>query len=632
MSSSPTTIAEQPAMPSRTDAQLFVVARKRKVVLCLLLVLVTLGFYNSVVQNRFTTLDDEVYILHNSHVRAGLTWNTVAYAFTTFDTGNWHPLAWMSHALDCQLFKLNPAGHHYVSLLLHVLNAILLFLLLEAATGLTWPSLMVAALFALHPVNVQSVAWAAERKNVLSMTFFLLTMHAYGWYVRRVSVKRYAAVAALFALGLMAKPEIITLPCVLLLWDYWPLQRMNGQGRAEDSTGAQSQRSFSFLVLEKLPLLLLSLGSALVTVMAARASDAGRNGLTRARIGNALVSYIRYLGKAFWPTKLAVMYPYHGHSIPAWAILSSAAALLFVTGAVLHFRSHRYLVVGWFWFLGTLVPVIGIVEVGMQAMADRYAYLPFIGLFIAVIWGVAEIARWRKIPPIWLAAPSILILAILGMLTRRQIPYWHDGETMWRHTISVTGRNTVAHAELGYTLAEEGRAEEAIAEYKTVEAMHGYGAPALVQVGSFAQSHGHLQDAFRQYKESLELSADANERSEACAHMGSAFLQMGDIPNAKLGYSYALQQNPKNTFALMGSGLLAEREGDFAAAIVQLDLALKVHPTDVGYLLLAQALRRAGHLPEADKAEQYAQQNTSDLNQARQSAAEALASAGLKPE
>ncbi|MGA8438670.1 MAG: tetratricopeptide repeat protein [Candidatus Sulfotelmatobacter sp.] len=632
MSSTPTTIIQQPAIASGLQARLFILGRKRKVVLCLLLVLVTLGFYNSIVQNGFTTLDDEVYILHNPHVRAGLTWNTFTYAFTTFDTANWHPLTWLSHALDCQLFNLNPAGHHYVNLLLHALNAILLFLLLEAATGLTWPSLMVAALFALHPVNVESVAWAAERKNVLSMTFFLLAMHAYGWYVRRVSVKRYAALAALFALGLMAKPEIITLPCVLLLWDYWPLQRMNGQRHPEHSTGEQSPRSFSFLVLEKLPLLLIALGSAVVTIAAERSSDTVRSGFTVARIGNALVAYVRYLGKAFWPTQLAVMYPYHGHSIPAWAILSSAAGLLFVTAVVLHFRRHRYLVVGWFWFLGTLVPVIGIIEVGMQAMADRYAYLPFIGLFIAVVWGVAETARRREIPAAWLAVPSVLILAILGMLTRHQVPYWYDGETMWRHTISVTGRNTMAHDGLGYTLAEQGRVEEAIAEYNTVEAMHGYGAPAIIQVGVFEQNHGRLQEALGQYKQSLDVSADADERSEAYARMGAAFVQMGDMPNAKIGYGYALQQNPKNTFALIGSGLLAEREGDFTVALGQIARALKVQPTDVGYLLLAQALRRAGRMPEADQAEQYAQQISSDLNQARQSAAQELASAGLKPE
>lgn len=632
MSSGPTIVAEQPAAASSAEPHPLIAARKRRVILCLLLVLVTLGFYSSVVHNRFTTLDDEVYILHNPHVRAGLTWNTFAYAFTTFDAGNWHPLTWMSHALDCQLFNLNPVGHHYVNLLLHALNAVLLFLLLEAATGLTWPSLMVAALFALHPVNVESVAWAAERKNILSMTLCLLAMHAYGWYVRRVSVKRYALVATLFALGLMAKPEIVTLPCVLLLWDYWPLERMKGPARPADSGGEPSQRSFSFLFVEKVPLFLLSLCSAIVTVIAARSSDAVRGGFTGARVGNALLSYIRYLVKAFWPAGLAVMYPYHGHSIPGWAILASAATLVLVTAIVLRFRSHRYLVVGWFWFLGTLVPVIGLVEVGMQAMADRYAYLPFIGLFIAVVWGVAETARWRKVPAAWLAVPSVLILAVLGMVTWRQISYWHDGETMWRHTISVTGRNTMAHDGLGYTLAEQGRVEEAIAEYKTVEEMHGYGAPAIIQVGVFEQTHGHLQEALGQYKQSLEVSIDANERSEAFAHMGAAFVQAGDIQNAKLGYGYALQQNPENTFALIGSGLLAEREGDSTFAMVQIARALKVKPTDVGCLLLEEVLRRAGRVPEADEAEQYAHRISSDLAQARQSAAQELAAAGIKPE
>jgi tetratricopeptide (TPR) repeat protein len=632
MSSSPATMTEQPAIPSRAEAHFFIAARKRRVVLCLLLLLVTLGFYNSVVRNRFTTLDDEVYILHNPHVRAGVSWSTFRYAFTTFDAGNWHPLTWLSHALDCQLFGLNPVGHHYINLLLHASNAVLLFLLLEGATGLTWPSLMVAALFALHPVNVESVAWAAERKNVLSMTFFLLAMHAYGRYVRRVSVKRYAVVAALFALGLMAKPEIITLPCVLLLWDYWPLQRMDGQARSAHSTDAPAQRSFSFLFLEKLPLLLLSLCSAMMTVIAARSSDAARSGFTGARIGNALVAYVRYLGKAFWPTRLAMMYPYHGHSIPAWAIAASAGALLSVSALVLHFRRHRYLVVGWFWFLGTLVPVIGIVAVGMQAMADRYAYLPFIGLFIAVVWGVAEAARRRNIPALWLAAPSVLILAVLGMVTHHQVSYWNDGETMWRHTISVTERNTMAHDGLGYTLAEEGRVEEAIAEYNTVEAMHGYGAPAMIQIGIFEQTHGRLQEALGQYKQSLDVAVDANERAEGYAHMAAAFAQMGDIPNAKLGYGYALQQNPKSTFALISSGLLAEREGDVTFATVQIARALKIKPTDVGYLLLAQVLHRAGRLPEADQAEQVAQRISSDLNQARQSAADELAAAGIKPE
>ena len=301
LSSGATATAIKSTAIIRPPARLFISGEKRSTVLCLLLVLLTLAFYNPIVHNGFTNFDDNGYITDNPHVRAGLTWDTVKWAFTSRDCANWHPVTWLSHAFDCQLFKLNPAGHHYVTVLLHAVNAILLFLLLEGATGFTWPSFMVAALFALHPVNVESVAWAAERKNVLSMLFFLLTLHAYGWYARRVNVKRYAVVAALFALGLMAKPEIITLPFVLLLWDYWPLRRLYSERSPEDLPETPVPRSFSFLLLEKVPLLLLSAGSAVITLVAQRAGQALRGAPAWVRFGNAAVAYVRYLGKAFWP-------------------------------------------------------------------------------------------------------------------------------------------------------------------------------------------------------------------------------------------------------------------------------------------------------------------------------------------
>jgi protein O-mannosyl-transferase len=606
-------------------------AGRRTAILCFLLVLVTLAGYNSIARNGFTTLDDEVYVLHNPPVSTGLKWDTVKWAFTTFHSGNWHPLTWLSLALDCRIFGVNPVAIHFENVLLHSLNAVLLFLLLEGCTGLTWPSLMVAALFALHPINVESVAWAAERKNTLSMTFFLLAMQAYGRYVKRSSARTYAAVAALFALGLMTKPEIITLPFVLLLWDYWPLQRMSGL-RAKAVAGSKVQKSFAFLLTEKLPLLGISLASAIVTVVAARANDAVRSGFTFARIGNSLVAYVRYLGKAFWPARLAVMYIYRGHSISLWGIVSSACLLIVVTAAVLCLRSHRYLVVGWFWFLGTLVPAIGIVAVGMQAMADRYAYLPFIGLFIAVVWGAAELASWGKVPQSWLALPSVSVLVLLGLVTHHQITYWHDGETMWKRTLSVTERNTVAHDGLGYTFSEQGRVEEAIAEYKKVEELHGYGAPAIIQVGEYEQAHGYPRDAIEQYKLSLSMAMDAGEQSDAYAHLASALTETGDFSNAKLAYGYALQGNPQNDLALAGSGLMAERIGDMGAALVQIEHAVKAQPSDVNYLLFAQALRRTGRLPEAEAAEQKAHQVSSDFEKAQRSAARQLAAAGITPE
>jgi tetratricopeptide (TPR) repeat protein len=596
----------------------------------LLLVLLTLAFYNPIVHNGFTNFDDNVYITQNDHVRAGLTWNTVKWAFTSFDAANWHPLTWLSHALDCQLFKLNPAGHHYVTVLMHAANAILLFLLLAGATGFTWPSFFVAALFALHPVNVESVAWASERKNVLSMLFFLLALHAYGWYVRRESVRRYAVVAVLFALGLMAKPEIITLPFVLLLWDYWPLRRMFGTVSDEDLPYARVPRSFSFLILEKIPLLLLSAASAVVTFMVQSAADAVRTAPGWVRFGNVPVAYVRYLGKAFWPTRLAALYPHPGRFLPTWKVLASILILLLLTAIVVRFRSRRYLAVGWFWFLGTLVPVIGIVQVGVQAMADRYAYLSYIGLFVGVVWCVGEIAREWEISPVWLAVPASLVLLTLGMLTRHQLTYWHDNEVLWRHALSITERNYTAHDALARDLARQGRMEEATVEFDAAYKLHAYTAPELVDIGFFLQTHGRAKDAIEQYQRALENSPDSKSRAVALTMLGSAFSQTGDFVDAKLSYAYALWETPENSVALVSSGLLAERDADYPMAIDQISHAMKVAPTDAGYLLLEQALRRAGRMAEADEAHAQAQRISHDLAQAKQSAAQVLASAGIK--
>jgi len=600
--------------------------------LCLLLLLLTLAFYNPIVNNGFTNYDDNGYITDNPHVRAGLTWETVKWAFTSFEQFNWHPITWLSHAFDCQLFKLNPAGHHYVNVLLHAVNAILLFLLLEGATGLTWPSLMVAALFALHPMNVESVAWAAERKNVLSMFFFLLTLHAYGWYVRQLSVKRYAAVAALFALGLMAKPEIITLPFVLLLWDYWPLRRMGGEFSAKDLPNAPVPRSFSFLLLEKMPLLLLSAGSAVITLAAQRAGNALRSAPAWVRLGNAAVVYVRYIGKAFWPVNLAVLYPHPGRLLPVWEIVVSAALLLLLTGLALHGRRHRYLVVGWFWFLGTLVPVIGLVQVGVQAMADRYAYISYVGLFVCAIWGVTEIARQRRISAVWLGAPAVLILSTFGMASRHQLAYWYDSESLWRHTLSVTQRNYTAHDAFGHALADQGRVEEAIVQFNAAESLDAYPVAEMLRFGIYEQTHGHVQEAIEQYRRALANSPDANTRAAAMNLLGSALALTGDISRANMSYAYVLKDNPDNIAALIGSGLLAERGGDSAFAVVQISHAMKVEPSDVGYLLLEQALRRTGKMAEADEAHGHAQGISHDFIRAQEAAAQALASAGIKLE
>ena len=636
----------QPTVIPRPPVHWLVSPERRSVVLCLLLALATLAAYNPIVQNGFTNFDDDIYILNNAHVRAGLTWDTVKWAFTSFDAANWHPLTWLSHALDWQLFGANPVGAHYVNVLLHTGSALLLFLLLEGATGLIWPSFMVAGLFALHPVNVESVAWAAERKNVLSMVFFLLTLHAYGWYVRRGGAGRYIAMAALFALGLMAKSEIITLPFVLLLWDFWPLRRavlssgpvpgsrfsVLSERRGEDpsASGAAVPRSVSFLLLEKVPLLILSVGCGVVTLLAQRAGQAVRSLPAGVRWGNAIVAYVRYLGKAFWPVRLAVLYPHPGESLAAWKIIAAAAILISITALVLLWRERGYPVVGWFWFLGTLTPVIGILSFGEQAMADRYAYLAYIGIFVGVVWGVADIARARKIPAVWMAVPAVLILATLGVLSRRQLGYWHDSEALWRHTLSVTEGNYMAHGGLARALAREGRTDDAIAEFNAAESMHAYSFSDLIGVGVFEQTHGHSQDAVAQFERALGAAEDSNSRAVALSDLATAYLQTGDFDRARTNYANALQQNPENVAALEGSGLLAERDGDFTLAVARISHAAEVEPSDVGYLLLEQVLRRAGRAAEADDADARAERISHDIAQARQSEAQIVAAVGIR--
>jgi hypothetical protein len=470
--------------------------QKHRAILCLALIAVTLGFYSPIAHNGFVLLDDVPYILGNAPVRAGLAWDTVKWSFTTFHAGYWHPLTWLSHALDCQLFGVNPAGHHYVSLLFHAANAVLLFLLLQEATALLWPSLLVAVLFALHPVNVESVAWAAERKNVLSMFFFLLALWAYGRYARRGGVRRYAVVVISFLLGLMAKPQIITLPCVLLLWDYWPLQRLFAKPAAagSDDPPARSSefRSTGFLIAEKIPLFALVLASSVLTVKAQQSADAVRSLSDFSlwvRLENVVVSYARYLKNFFWPAHLTPLYPHPGNSLPLGQVAVCFLVFALLTAFAIRWRHRRYLAVGWFWFLGVLVPMIGIVQVGEQAMADRFEYIPMVGLAIALVWAVFEwapfeVAREKHIATKWILAPAAVVVVTLGGLTYRQLGHWRDGETLFRYTLSVTQKNYMAHQALAMALDQQGRAEEAMPEFRAAEALHEFPLPQVLSLGT----------------------------------------------------------------------------------------------------------------------------------------------------
>ena len=621
---------------------------RQKLILCLALAAATLVFYNPVAHDAFIHFDDLSYIVNNPAVKAGLTWSTVKWSFTTFTSGNWHPLTWLSHALDCQLFGLNPAGHHYVSLLFHAANAVLLFLVLEEATALAWPSLLVAAIFALHPVNVESVAWAAERKNVLSMFFFLFALLVYGRYARKGGTSRYLAVNACFVLGMLSKPQIITLPFVLLLWDYWPLRRIVGEKSGFSQTREKLcvPRSLRYLVWEKIPLFAIALIGSMVAMIAQRSADAVRTLEEiplKARLENALVSYANYLRLLVWPRHLAPMYPHPPNGIPLWQIVLSAAVLLTLTGIVLRYgpgstklqpsqsRRRGYLLVGWLWFLGVLVPMIGIVQVGEQSMADRYAYIPMIGIFIGIVWTAWEITEEKGISKRWIALPAVVFVATLGLLTYRQIGYWHDGETLWRYTLSVTEGNYMAHDELALELDKKGRVEDAIPEFLKAESLHKYPWGQVFNVGLYLQRHGHIPDAMRMYEKVVTKSGDPRLRSMTFSQMAAANAQLKDYDQAKTNYHRALEADATNPSALVGSALLAERDGNSDQAVEQLELSTKVKPDDVTLLLLADSLDRSGRGQEAQGARRTAEQISADIAQASRNAARIEAFFGLPP-
>jgi Flp pilus assembly protein TadD len=610
--------------------------QSRSSILALALVIATIALYYPVSHHPFVNYDDDAYVTENAHVQSGLHWQTVKWAFTTFDFVNWHPLTWISHALDYQMFGLEPGGHHETSVALHALNTLLLFWVLLRATGSPGPSLMVAALFASHPINVESVAWIAERKNLLSALLFLLALGAYHWYAREPRVTRYVTVAALFALGLMAKPQIITFPFVLLLWDYWPLRRMFAE-RAESSSedlAPISARSFSWLIVEKLPLFAICIGSAVMTVLAER-TGGGLSGVYfhpfSVRLQNAILSYVRYLADGFWPTGLALYYPYpSAGSLALWKITAALVFLAAVTVLVIVNRHRRYLLVGWLWFLGMLVPVIGLKQVGIQAMADRYAYLSFVGLFIMVCWSVAEWARQRHISSAAVAAVSVAVLVSLAVTTRRQISYWDDNVKLWSHADAVTRNNYVAEDHLGGALIADGQFDAAMPHFYHAVAINPDDPDSNLNIGAYQQQQRNFPQAIATYNKVISATQDSAAlnavlRAKAFDNIGYAYRELGDLPHARESFQAAVTANPKNAKAWTGLGLVEQKSGHLGPAIQAYSQAVKLQPSDVGYLLLARALERNGDNPAALAAIRQAQSVTRNLDSAQQSADRLLA-------
>ncbi len=619
----------------------------RDVLVCLGLTAAVAAVFAQACGFEFLSYDDPGYVTENVRVQTGLTPDNVCWAFTTLTFCNWLPLTWLSHMLDCQLFGLNPAGHHLTNILFHLANTLVLFGVLGAMTGRPWRSAFAAALFAVHPLHVESVAWIAERKDVLSTLFWLLTMGAYGAYIRHPSTGRYAAALGLFALGLLAKSMLITLPCVLFLLNYWPLKRL------DDSLAA---RRIPWRVLGELgPFFALAAASCIVTILAQGHASAIKALPLRIRVENALVSYATYIGKMFWPTRLAVFYPHRVSTFPLWQVAGALMVLVGVTALAAVLWRRPYILVGWLWYLGTLVPVIGFIQIGGQAMADRYTYVPMIGLFVAAAWGLGDMVERRRLGRVVAPLGAAAILLPLTVLAWIQTGYWRNSETLFRRALAVTSDNVVArnglgtalrragrldeaiehfsaaiaipgpfrvhpHMNLGYTFAEKGQFDEAAALFAEVIRHQPAYEEAHIFLAMVRADQGGIDEAIGQYAQTLALNPDnaaarqgldtlleaqrgsARKPDYAMAHnaLGRAFYNIGQFDLAVRHFMEALRIDPAQSAAHNGVGVVLAGQGRLDEAAWHFAQALAAQPGDADALTnLGSVLATQGNHSEA---------------------------------
>ena len=538
----------------------------------LLLIGIVLIAYGTVWNFEFINLDDDLYVTENVQVQQGLGWDSVVWAMTTMEAAFWHPLTWLSHILDYQLFGLNPAGHHLTNLLFHLANVVLLFWVLHRMTGALWPSALVAALFALHPLNVESVAWVAERKNALSTLFWLLTLLAYVGYVKKPGWQRYLGMMGIFVLGLMAKPMLVTLPCVLLLLDYWPLGRL-GKGPRE------FWERLPRLAAEKVPFLI---PVAAVSLLAIRAqSQAGAlpswEGLSLGtRVGNAVLAYGLYLKKMLWPMDLAVFYPHPGSSLGAGPVVLAALLLVILSLSVgWQGRKSPYLVVGWLWYLGTLVPVSGLIQVGGHAMADRYAYIPLMGLFIILVWGAAELAQTLNLPKIWLVGASLCLLMTMMGFVRLHLSYWKNSITLFQHTLRFTSDNHLAHSNLGLAFLQQGDLDQAIDHfYRALEIQPGF-APVHSNLGIALRRKGIPDEALQHSIKAVQINPSL---AKAHNNLGISLFQKGRVDEALQEFRTALEIKPNYPACYYNLGVVLETQDRTEEAVESFRQVLRWDP------------------------------------------------------
>jgi Flp pilus assembly protein TadD len=582
---------------------------RRDVLVCLFLIVITIAVYWQTRNHEFVSYDDDAYVIENPQVQAGLTRQTIIWSFTTTHVANWHPLTWLSHMMDCQLYDLNPSGHHLTNVLFHLANTVLLFLLLNRSTGSSWRSGFVAALFAVHPLHVESVAWVAERKDVLCTLFWLLTMWTYIYYVEKPRLHRYLLTLLTLGLGLMAKPMLVTLPFVLLLLDYWPLGRFQA-GPAGSNDQAQVQLPLSSvktrmpssrLIWEKAPFFVVSLASCVVTFLVQQKGGAVETvadfPLT-IRIGNALVSYVSYMGKMIWPQNLAVFYPHPGTSLPRWQPVAAGLLLICITiGVIRAGRKRAYLTVGWLWYLGTLVPVIGLVQVGAQALADRYTYVPLIGLFIMISWFIPDLlSAWRH-RGILLGGAALTLVSALMVCTWMQLQHWKNDLTLFEHALKVTANNYLAHDSLGNALAEQGKLDQAITHYNAALRINPNSLNTHNNLGVAFLEGGDIDKAITHYYAALRLKSDSAETHN---NLGVAFFSMGQLNKAISHYLTAIELDPTFGKAYNNLGNVLFQQGKLDEAIIQYQRALETKTNyPEAHNNLGVALAQQGKMDEA---------------------------------
>jgi tetratricopeptide (TPR) repeat protein len=533
--------------------------------IALLLALTTLLAYLPVTRDAFLNYDDDDYVTNNPQVQNGLTLAGLKWAFTTWHASNWHPLTWLSHMADYEVFGFNPGAHHFVSVLFHAANAALLFILLLRLTEKIWPCAFIAALFAWHPLHVESVAWVAERKDVLSTFFALLSLLSYTKFTKENCRRSYWFALIFFAFGLMAKPMLVTLPFVLLLLDFWPLQQFDNS-------------TIRRLLVEKIPFFALTVLSCIVTFLAQQNGDSVVS-LAKVsldyRLEKVLTAYVGYLQKIFWPENLAVIYPMP-ERIPALSVAAASGVLILFSAAAWFARTRwPYLAVGWLWFLGTLVPVIGLVQVGGAALADRYTYFPAIGIFLAVIFGALEFANRFRFPKIIFSAVAVLILGVCLMLTERQLRFWRDSETLFTRTLAVTKGNDIAHVNLGVAFEQDGKLDEALAEYRAAEKL----APARYQIhnnlGNLLDNLGQPAAALVEYREAIRLDSRQPFLHDS---LGVVLVEFGRFTEAINEFTTAAQIDPANPWPHFAMAKALLKQGRDAEGIEQFQKALRLDP------------------------------------------------------